>query len=220
MASLLEIELVKLKNVIIKIGILSENQIVEAMKSLLSDPNATTKKLKKTENKIDKLDVKIDEICQNIFALQQPVASDLRFIMSAMQISSEIERIGDLAISVIKNSKNVKEKYDLVVKFNVASIAKNVELITEKTNECFEIQQEKIIEEIFALNKSIRVATEKVIEEIVVEMKINPKSISSGTNLILALKHLERIGEHCTNIAESIYFVINAKTIKHEKTKF
>ena len=130
MASLLEIELAKLKNVIIKIGILSENQIVEAMKTLLSDPNITIKNLKKTENKIDKLDVKIDEICQNIFALQQPVASDLRFIMSAMQISSEIERMGDLAISVIKNSKSVKEKYDLVVKFNVASITKNVEAIT------------------------------------------------------------------------------------------
>ena len=220
MASLLEIELAKLKNVIIKIGILSENQIVEAMKSLLSDPNATTKKLKKTENKIDKLDVKIDEICQNIFALQQPVASDLRFIMSAMQISGEIERIGDLAISVIESSKNVKEKYDLVVKFNVAAITKNVEAITEKTNECFETQQEKAIEEIFALNKLIRVETEKVIEEIVIEMKVNPKTVGSGTNLILALKHLERIGEHCTNIAESIYFVVNAKTIKHEKTKF
>ena len=109
MASLLETELAKLKNVIIKIGILSENQIVEAMKTLLSDPNITIKNLKKTENKIDKLDVKIDEICQNIFALQQPVASDLRFIMSAMQISSEIERMGDLAISVIKNSKSVKK---------------------------------------------------------------------------------------------------------------
>ncbi len=190
------------------------------MKTLLSDPNTKGKKLKKNENKIDKLDVKIDEICQNIFALQQPVASDLRFIMSAMQISSEIERIGDLAISVIKSSKSVKEKYDLVVKFNVASITKNVEAITEKTNECFETQQEKTIEEIFALNKAIRVATEKVIEEIVVEMKLNSKAVGSGTNLILALKHLERIGEHCTNIAESIYFVINAKTIKHEKTKF
>ncbi|SFB13392.1 phosphate transport system protein [Flavobacterium swingsii] len=220
MASLLEIELTKLKNAIIKIGILSESQIAEAMKTLLSDPNTKGKKLKKNENKIDKLDVKIDEICQNIFALQQPVASDLRFIMSAMQISSEIERIGDLAISVIKSSKSVKEKYDLVVKFNVASITKNVEAITEKTNECFETQQEKTIEEIFALNKAIRVATEKVIEEIVVEMKLNSKAVGSGTNLILALKHLERIGEHCTNIAESIYFVINAKTIKHEKTKF
>lgn len=219
MASLLEIELAKLKTAIIKIGILSENQIVEAMKSLLSDPNATEKKVKKTENKIDKLDVKIDEICQNVFALQQPVASDLRFIMSSMQISSEIERIGDLAISVIKNSKNVKEKYDLVVKFNVESITKDVISITEKTNECFELQSEKIIGEIFAVNKNIRVNGEKIIEEIITEMKENPKSVGSGTNLILALKHLERIGEHCTNIAESVYFVINAKTIKHEKTK-
>ena len=219
MASLLEIELAKLKNAIIKIGILSENQIVEAMKTLLSDPNATTKNFKKIENKIDKLDVKIDEICQNIFALQQPVASDLRFIMSAMQISNEIERIGDLAVEVIKNSKSVKEKYDLIVKFNVAAITKKVEVITEKTNECFETKQEKTIEEIFVLNKSIRVDSEEVIENIIAEMKTNPKSVGSGTNLILALKHLERIGEHCTNIAESIYFVVNAKTIKHEKDK-
>lgn len=219
MASLLEIELAKLKTAIIKIGILSENQIVEAMKSLLSDPNIAEKSIKKTESKIDKLDVKIDEICQNVFALQQPVASDLRFIMSAMQISSEIERIGDLAISVIKNSKNVKEKYDLVVKFNVEIITKDVITITEKTNECFETQTEKTIGEIFALNKSIRVECEKVIENIISEMKENPKSVGSGTNLILALKHLERIGEHCTNIAESVYFVINSKTIKHEKTK-
>jgi phosphate transport system protein len=219
MASLLEIELAKLKTAIIKIGILSENQIVEAMKVLLSNPNITAKKIKKTEHKIDKLDVKIDEICQNVFALQQPVASDLRFIMSAMQISSEIERIGDLAINVMENSKNVKEKYELVVKYNVATIAKHIENITELTNECFENQTEKTIGEIFALNKMIRVSCEKVIEEVVVEMKMNPKTVVSGTNLILALKHLERIGEHCTNIAESVYFVINAKTIKHEKTK-
>ena len=219
MASLLEIELAKLKNAIIKIGILSENQIVEAMKTLLSDPNATTKNFKKIENKIDKLDVKIDEICQNIFALQQPVASDLRFIMSAMQISNEIERIGDLAVEVIKNSKSVKEKYDLIIKFDVAAITKKVEVITEKTNECFETKQEKTIEEIFVLNRNIRVSSEEVIENIIAEMKTNPKSVGSGTNLILALKHLERIGEHCTNIAESIYFVVNAKTIKHEKDK-
>jgi phosphate transport system protein len=219
MASLLEIELAKLKTAIIKIGILSENQIIEAMKSLLSDPEAKEKHVKKTESKIDKLDIKIDEICQNVFALQQPVASDLRFIMSAMQISSEIERIGDLAVSVIKSSKNVKEKYDLVVKFNIESITKDVIAITEKTNECFETQTEKTIGEIFSLNKNIRVQGEKIIEELISEMKENPKSVGSGTNLILALKHLERIGEHCTNIAESVYFVINAKMIKHEKTK-
>ena len=219
MASLLETELAKLKNAIIKIGVLSENQIGEAMKSLLADPEVKEKSVKKTENKIDKLDIKIDEICQNVFALQQPVASDLRFIMSAMQISSEIERIGDLAIAVIKSSKNVKEKYDLIVKFNIEIITKDVIAITEKTNECFEFQTEKTISEIFSLNKNIRVECEKTITNIIAEMKENSKSVGSGTNLILALKHLERIGEHCTNIAESVYFVINARTIKHEKTK-
>jgi phosphate transport system protein len=61
--------------------------------------------VKKTENKIDKLDVKIDDICQGVFALQQPVASDLRFIISAMQMSKEIERIGDLSMSIIKYPK-------------------------------------------------------------------------------------------------------------------
>jgi phosphate transport system protein len=220
MPSVLEIELEKLRNAIIKIGNLAENQVIDAMKMLLSDPNAEVKKTKKTESKIDKLDVKIDEICQNVFALQQPVASDLRFIMSAMQMSSEIERIGDLAIGIIKNSKNVKEKYDLVVKFSVADIAKDVEEIIIKTNECFMFKNETSIAEIFALNKNIRIKGEAAIDAIVTEMKANPKAVTSGTNLILALKHLERIGEHCTNIAESVYFMINARMIKHEKTRF
>ena len=76
-----------------------------------------------------------------------------------------------------------------------------------------------MIGEIFVLNKTIRLECEKGINEIVKEMKINPKAVTSGINLIFVLKHLERIGEHCTNIAEFVYFVINAKMIKHEKTK-
>lgn len=219
MASLLEIELEKLKIAIAKIGNLAENQVFEAMKTLLSDPNAEIKGTKKTEHKIDKLDVKIDEICLNAFALQQPVATDLRFIMSAIQISSEIERIGDLAFSTIKKTKKINEKHDLIIKFNIENITKDIETIVSKTNECFLSQEEKIIGEIFGLNKNIYKNCEETIESIIAEMKSNPKTVVSGTNLILVLEHFERIGEHCTNIGESVYFVINAKMIKHEKTK-
>ena len=109
MASHLELEIDKLKSVIIKIGELAEIQINEAVKALLYEPFSEVKEVKKTENKIDKLDVKIDDICQGIFALQQPVASDLRFIISSMQISNEIERIGDLAMSIIKQSKSIND---------------------------------------------------------------------------------------------------------------
>ncbi len=212
-----EIELQKLNNVIQKIGALAESQIGESVKALLSELFLDGKEIKKTENKIDKLDIKIEELCQSIFALQQPVASDLRFIMSSMQIGNEIERIGDLAVNIIKRSKNIKDKHELVAKFNIADLARQVEVITKKSNECFIARDEKIIGEIFILNNSINKECEEVIHQIINEMKTNPKTVASGTNLVIVLKHLERISGHCTNIAEYVYFMVNAKNIKHEK---
>ncbi|MFQ3173104.1 MAG: phosphate transport system protein [Flavobacterium sp.] len=217
MASHLETELGKLRGIIIKIGSLAESQVAEAVKSVLSEPVSEGKEVKKTENKIDKLDGKIDDICQSVFALQQPVASDLRFIISAMQMSKEIERIGDLSMSIIKLSKSIKEKHELITKFDITDIAREVEDITIKTNECFQDMDEDMTEEIFALNNSIRSKSSEATQHIIAEMKNNSKTVVSGTNLIIALKHFDRIADHCTNIAESIYFMINAKTIKHEK---
>lgn len=217
MASHLETELGKLRSIIIKIGGLAESQVAEAVKAVLSEPVLESKEVKKTENKIDKLDVKIDDICQSVFALQQPVASDLRFIISAMQISREIERIGDLSMSIIKLTKNIKEKHELISKFAITDIVRGVEDITQKTNECFLNMDESTIEEIFKLNNDIKSKSSDAIDNIIGEMKNNSKTVVSGTSLIIALKHFERIADHSTNVAESVYFMINAKTIKHEK---
>ncbi|MEO8516338.1 MAG: phosphate signaling complex protein PhoU [Flavobacterium sp.] len=217
MASQLESELKKLKNAIIKISNLAENQVIEAMKALLSEPAAQGKEVKKTENKIDKLDVKIDEICQNVFALQQPVASDLRFIMSAMQISNEVERIGDLALDVIKNNKNIKEKHDLILRHNIPEITKEVEEIVLKTILCFQNLNPENISEVFVLNSAIKTKSAEAIQGIINEMKDNSKTVVSGTSLVLVLKNIERISEHCTNVAESVYFMINAEIIKNGK---
>ncbi len=211
-----EIELERLKNVIIKIGTLAVGQVGESVKALLFEP-IEGKEVKKIEMKIDKLDVKIDEICQSIFALQQPVASDLRFIMASLQISNEIERIGDLAVSVIKRSKSIKEKHDLISKFEIGDLAKEVELITSKTNECLQTLDEKTISEILSLNGAIKSKGDAIIEQIIEEMKAHSKVVVSGTNLVIVLKHLERISDHCSNVAEYVYFMVNAKIIKHEK---
>ncbi len=211
-----EIELDKLKSVIIKIGTLAVSQVGESVKALLFEP-IQGKEVKKIEMKIDKLDVKIDEICQSIFALQQPVASDLRFIMASLQISNEIERIGDLAVSVMKRAKNIKEKHDLIARFEIGNLAKQVELITIKTNECLLTHDDKTISEILALNKAIKLKGDEIIDNIIDAMKSHSKVVVSGTNLVIALKHLERISDHSSNIAEYVYFMVNAKIIKHEK---
>lgn len=209
-------ELDKLKEIIVKIGNLAESQVGEAAKAILSEP-IVGKEVKKNENRIDKLDIKIESICQNIFALQQPVASDLRFIMSSMQISNEIERIGDLSLSIIKKTKSIKDKHDLIAKFEIDSLVVEILAIVSKTNRCFISKDESTIGEIFLLNKAINHKIDEAIHSIINEMKLNSKVVVSGTNLVMVLKHLERISEHCTNIAESVYFVIHAKVIKHTK---
>jgi phosphate transport system protein len=217
MASQLEIELGKLRSAIVKINNLAEGQVFEAMGVLLFEPISERKDVKKAESKIDKLDLKIEDICQSVFALQQPVASDLRFIMSAMHMGNEAERIGDLSISIIKLAKNINKKHDLIEKFNITAIAREVESISIKTNVCFQTMGENIIPEILTLNNDIKEKTAVAIESTIGEMKSSSKTVVSGTNLIMALKHMERISDHCSNIAESVYFMINAKTIKHEK---
>lgn len=217
MPSHLEIELGKLRNAIIKIINLAENQVFEAMGVLLSEPISKKKEVKKAESKIDKLDLKIEEICQNVFALQQPVASDLRFIMSAMNMTNEIERIGDLSMSVIKLSKKINSKHEFIANNEISKIARNVESISIKTNICFQTLNEEAIQEIFDLNAQIKTECEEAILNVISQMKTKSKFVTSGTNLVIVLKNLERIGEHCTNIAESVYFMINAKSIRHEK---
>ncbi|MBK0371088.1 phosphate signaling complex protein PhoU [Flavobacterium agrisoli] len=212
-----EVELEKLKNTIIKIADLAEQQVTEATATLLAESKPENKVIKRTEDKIDKLDVKIDQICQKIFALKQPVASDLRFIMSAMQISNEIERIGDLSMSVVKKTKKINDKHDLIKRFGIDEVCKQIVAINQKANECFISRNENTIGEIFILNKSIKNKTSEAIHEIIAVMKTNSKTVVSGTHLIIVLKHLERISEHCTNIAEYVYFMINAKIIKHDK---
>jgi phosphate transport system protein len=218
MASQLETELTKLTGAIIKINDLAESQVVEAMKALISGPLTEAKKeVRKTEHKIDKLDVKIEEICQHVFALQQPVASDLRFIMSAMQISNLIESIGDLALAIIKKSKNINERDNLIPANNISTIAIDVESIAKKTNLCFQTRDENILGEIFLLGNVIPKKVEKAVQAIVEEMQRSPQSVLSGTSLIIVLKYMEAIAMHCTNIGKMIYFMVHARIIKHGK---
>ncbi len=212
-----EIELEKLNTIIVRIAELAESQVNDAVQTIVSEHKAETKVIKRTEDKIDRLDIKIDEVCQRIFALKQPVASDLRFIMSAMQIGNEIERIGDLAVSIVKKAKSIKDKHHLVNQFPIAELGQQVTLINKKTNECYLTRNQSTIGEIFILNKSIKKKVDDIIHDVISLMKTNSKTVVPGTNLIIVLKHLERISEHCTNIAENVYFIINAKIIKHDK---
>jgi phosphate transport system protein len=216
MPSHFEIELDKLKYVVKRIAELAHNQVDESIGFLTSDYEESMD-VKKVENKIDKLDVMIDEICQSIFALQQPVASDLRFIISSLKISNETERIGDLAMSNIKYAKQIKNRNDLVKKFNINQLTQLIEDVLTVSNHCLTTKDPEDIAKVFVLRDAISTLALKMIDDVTADMEKSSKNVNSGIKLILILKNFTRISKHCSNIVEQVYFMINAKIIKHHK---
>lgn len=192
------------------------NQVTGALKVLLTGASDEIPVIEKTEHRIDKLDVKIDKLCQRIFALQQPVASDLRFIMASLRIGNELERIGDLAMSIINKTEIVREQPEIISKFGIDAIAGLSDTIARKTFEGYVFSDVTLIGEIFSLNEEIKEKCQLALHEIIVEMTNKSEVIVVATNLILILRQIERLADHCTNIAESLSFMVNGEIVKHK----
>lgn len=210
-----EMELEKLKNRIVTMGNLAIQQVSVAMHILLRGETEELGTAAETEHILDKLDVKIDKICQRIFALQQPVASDLRFIMTSLRIGNELERIGDIALSIVHRSQMVREQPEILEKFNVEQIiSKAYYLIQESFSNYTGYDVDKI-KEVITQSHDLNEKCQEILDSVIVEMTRKSEVIVVATNLILILRQVERLADHASNIAESIYFMNEGTIIKH-----
>ncbi|OFX47146.1 MAG: phosphate transport system regulatory protein PhoU [Bacteroidetes bacterium GWA2_30_7] len=214
-----ELELEKLKKRIVKMGNLAIQQTFIATQILIHGDTLQKEVATKTEDKIDKLDVKIDKLCQRIFALNQPIASDLRFIMSSLQIGNDLERIGDIALSIVNKSEAVREQPEILEKFNIEQIITSSYNIIQKSFQNYTAYNSENIYEIIAECRNIKDESNKILDNIILEMSQKNEVIVVATNLILILRQIERIAGHSANIAESIYFINEGTIIKHNKRK-
>lgn len=212
-----ERELEKLKNRILKMGNLAQQQVSIAIEVLLKGQFEQLETVATTEHKIDKLDVKVDKLCQRIFALKQPVAVDLRFIMSSLQIGNELERIGDIAMSIINKSEMIREQPEILIKFNIEQVISESFFLIQKSFQNYSEYDSKKIEEVISESHNLKEKCQVILENIIVEMTQKSEVIIVATHLILILKQIERLADHASNIAESIYFMNEAAIIKHGK---
>lgn len=214
-----ELELEKLKNRIIKMGNLAIQQTSVAMQILLQGDTEQVETVAKTEHKIDKLDVKVDKLCQRIFALQQPVASDLRFIMSSLRIGNELERIGDIAMDIINKSEIIREQSEILNNFNIEQVVTKSYFLIQKSFQNYTTFDASKIIEVITECHNLKDTCQTILDSIIVEMTQKSEVIIVATNLILILRHIERLADHASNIAESIYFMNEGTIIKHGKKK-
>lgn len=215
-----ENQLNKLKTRLIKMCSIVDEQVELGIDAVLSDDKSKARFVIERDSKVDKYDIKIDRICQKIFALNQPVAMDLRLIMSALTINSNLERIGDIAVNICENYliKGKKPHFFDRTRFSqMAEITR--EMIKNAIDSFIESNAsmaKRVIEKDEILDK-INIENHKIMIDI---MKENQENIEEAVAYLVMCRQLERLGDHATNIAEDVFFIVEAQTIKHNYEKY
>ena len=212
-----EQELQKLNQRILKMGNLVAQQVHDSLMALLTGDVELARQIIDNDHLVDKLDVKIDKLCQRIFALNQPVATDLRLIMSALKMNNDLERMGDHAVSIAGKVENVVEYKEVLAELRIDEIVRLVDTIVNDVITILNSRNTAFVKDIFDLAHIIEEKVQSVSARIIDEMMHKSEVIIVATQLILILTTIERLAAYSTNIAESIIFIVDGKMVKHKK---
>ena len=210
----------KLKSRVIKMCSLVDEQVQAAIKSVEDENLELAQQVIEKDNKVDKYDNKIDKICQKIFALTQPVAMDLRVIMSSLTINNNLERIGDIAVNIAEYIKMIEKKPAFFKQTKLDEMFILTRQMLKDSIDSYIAGDEKLAKTVIESDDKLdqlNIDNHKILVEI---MKQNPNNIEPGIALLVMSRQLERLGDHCTNVAEDVFFIIEAHIVKHKYEKY
>lgn len=213
----LEEELEQLRTKIIKMGSLVEEQIEFAFRALFEGNIELAKIVMSRDDEVDKYDIKIDKHCQRIFALTQPVAFDLRLIMTSLMINSDLERMGDIAVNISERAESLIAYPELLKKMKVNLMADKVQKIIKMSIDCFVNGDAELAKNVISIDVEIDNLDKEIFNLLTEEMKAHPELIVPCSHILTLVRNIERLADHATNISEDVIFLIDAKIIKHSK---
>lgn len=220
MERLLDEHLEKLKTRVLKMCSLVDEQVQFAIKAVETDDLTLAQTVIDRDKKVNKYDVKIDKICQKIFALAQPVAMDLRYIMSSLTINSNLERIGDIAVNIAENIILIKHKPEFYLNTKLEEMFKLTQTMLKNSIDAFIGGNPELAKEVILADDIVdrlNAENHQILKSI---MKQNPDYIEAAIALLVISRELERLADHSTNIAEDVFFIVEAQMIKHKYEKF
>jgi phosphate transport system protein len=210
-----EEELNQVKDRLVSMGGLVETMINSAIRCII-DRNAELKKtVISNEDAVNKTQIEIDEICIALIALQQPAAADLRFITAAMKINSDLERMGDQAVNIIQHSIDSAGTVPQPVKDIISQMSEKVKAMVKRSLEAFLKKDLKTARCVLESDDEVDDAKDEVYRQLTDFMKTDPGTINRSLDLLLISRNLERIGDHATNIAEDVIYMVAGKDIRH-----
>ena len=212
-----EEELRSLKERVLRIGSLVEAAIRNSVKSLVERNSDLARKVIENDHKINAFDVEIDEECIRLIALRQPKAKDLRFITTAMKITTDLERMGDLAVNIAERAIELNEEPQLKPYIDVPRMAEITEAMVRDALDALVKGCSKIPYEVIKRDDEVDDLNAQVFNELLFFMIQDPGTVSRATRISYVSKYLERIADHATNIAEMVIYMCEGKIIRHTK---
>jgi phosphate transport system protein len=208
-------ELEELKQRLLGMGDLAEERLRLALRSLIErDRNLITEVIRGDEV-INGLHLEIDDRCFKLLALHQPMAVDLRTIVSAVKINSDLERVGDLAVNVAEAAERYISHKPVKPLIDLPRMGDMAQRMLHEALEAFVSGNVQSAQAVLAQDDLLDALKNQVIRELLTYMLGDPHKIEPGIDLILISRHLERVGDHATNIAEDVIFIVDARDVRH-----
>lgn len=213
-----ESELEELHSRILELGGLVEMQIAEATSALVDRDEVRARETIERDHTVNRMDVEIDEGCLRLLALHQPAAGDLRLVTTALKITTDLERIGDIAVNICERALELNEELQLKPYVDLPRMAEIAQKMLHQSLEAFVQKDVEQALEVCRRDAEVDRLTEQVFRELLSYMAEDPHRISAALRIMFVAKYFERIGDHATNIAEMIVFMVKGKSIRHLDT--
>ncbi|MDP2036721.1 MAG: phosphate signaling complex protein PhoU [Ignavibacteria bacterium] len=210
-------EVESLKNNLVKMASIVDEQVEKAIKALETGNVELCKGIKSKDLEVDAYDNLIQTECENILALFQPVASDLRFIISALMINSQLERCGDIAVNIAQRVKKTANYHSIIIESQILEMGRNAREMVKTSIDSFIHSNTEMAEKVLISDETVDNLNKSAFKFLISKMQSDPTVIEACSHLIVLTRQIERLADHATNIAEDLVFYINAEIISHKK---
>ena len=210
-----EEEFERIKSKILMMGSLVEDQIRNALTALVERDEALARQVIENDRSVNTLDVEIDEMALECLARYQPIAKDLRFVTTAMQIASELERMSDLAENICERAIELNEEPQLKPYIDIPHMAERARIMVKESLDAFVKMDSALARKVIQDDDFVDNLTEQLFRELLSFMIENPKTINRAIRLSFISKYIERIADHATNVAELVVYRVEGKIIRH-----
>jgi len=208
-------ELDALKQTLLAMGALVEDQIRRVMRALVERDEALAREVIERDHQVNAYDVEVDEKCVELLARYQPAASDLRFLTTAMKIVTDLERIGDQAVNIAQRALELNREPQLKPYIDLPRMAAKSQQMVKDSLDAFVARDAGLARDVCARDSEVDALKEQVFRELLTFMMGDPKTIARALHLILVSRFLERVADHATNIAEMVVYMIEGKIVRH-----